>query len=81
MLAAVEKVSKLLGNTPAMCRKCYIHPAIFDGYLDGSLAETLKQRAEAVLETQAASRTGLTAEEVAVVAFLSRSLGDVAKAA
>ncbi len=80
LLHAVEKVSKLLGNTPAMCRKCYIHPAIFDGYLDGSLAEALKQRAEAVLEPQAASRTDLTAEEVAVVAFLSRKLQQVTDA-
>jgi len=78
VLHAVEKVSKLLGNTPAICRKCYIHPAIFDGYLDGSLIEALKQRAEAALEPAAASRAELTAEEVAVVAFLSRSLGDVA---
>jgi DNA topoisomerase-1 len=77
VLHAVEKVSKLLGNTPAICRKCYIHPAIFDGYLDGSLAEALKRRAEAALEPDTASRTGLTAEEVAVVAFLSRSLTDV----
>ena len=78
LVHAVEKVSKLLGNTPAMCRKCYIHPAIFDGYLDGSLAEALKQRAEAVLEPAAASHADLTAEEVAVVAFLSRKLQQVA---
>ena len=77
LLHAVEKVSKLLGNTPAMCRKCYIHPAIFDGYLDGSLVEALKQRAEAALEPQAAAHTDLTAEEVAVVAFLSRKLEQV----
>jgi DNA topoisomerase I len=78
VLQAVERVSKLLGNTPAICRKCYIHPAIFDGYLDGSLAEALKQRAEAALEPAAASRTGLSAEEIAVVAFLSRSLTEAA---
>ena len=39
VVQAVESVAKLLGNTPAICRKCYIHPAVFDGYLDGSLAE------------------------------------------
>ena len=61
-----------LGNTPAICRKCYIHPAIFEGYLDGSLIEGLKQRADAVLDGQG---HGLTAEEVAVTAFLSRRLG------
>ena len=79
VLRAIEKVSKLLGNTPAICRKCYIHPRIFDGYLDGSLAEALKDRAEAALEPAARAETGLTAEEVAVVAFLSRTLEHVAE--
>ena len=73
VVQAVEAVSGLLGNTPSVCRKCYIHPAIFDGYLDGSLLEGLKQRAEAVLDE---GSQGLTAEEVAVTAFLSRRLGE-----
>ena len=73
VVQAVEAVAGLLGNTPSVCRKCYIHPAIFDGYLDGSLLEGLKQRADAVLDDD---KTGLTAEEVAVTAFLSRRLGE-----
>ena len=68
---AVEAVAGMLGNTPSVCRKCYIHPAIFDGYLDGTLLEGLQERAEKALESQT---TGLTAEEVAVTAFLSRKL-------
>jgi len=36
--AAVEAVSKRLGNTPAICRKCYIHPEIVAAYLAGALA-------------------------------------------
>ncbi len=74
VLRAVESVAKLLGNTPSVCRKCYIHPAIFDGYLDGSLLEGLRERAEATLE---AHGHALTAEEVAVTAFLSRRLAQV----
>ena len=70
---AVEAVAKMLGNTPAICRKCYIHPAIFDGYLDGSLIEGLKTRAEETLD-QPDGR--LSAEETAVTAFLSRRLGE-----
>ncbi|GAC1338228.1 MAG: DNA topoisomerase IB [Acetobacteraceae bacterium] len=73
VVKAVESVAKRLGNTPAICRKCYIHPAVFEGYLDGSLAEGLKQRADELLEHPG---QGLTAEEVAVTAFLSRRLGD-----
>jgi DNA topoisomerase-1 len=75
VVQAVESVAGLLGNTPAVCRKCYIHPAIVDGYLDGSLADALKQRADAVLDADGA---GLTAEEAAVTAFLSRRLGEQA---
>jgi DNA topoisomerase-1 len=73
VVQAVESVAGLLGNTPAVCRKCYIHPAIVDGYLDGSLAEALKQKADALLD---ADGGGLTAGEAAVTAFLSRRLGD-----
>ena len=71
IVQAVEAVSKMLGNTPAICRKCYIHPAIFDGYLDGSLLEALRRRAEAKL---ADHNSGLQAEEAAVLAFLGRQL-------
>jgi DNA topoisomerase I len=71
VLQAVEAVAKMLGNTPTICRKCYIHPAIFDGYLDGSLRRGLKRRAEAKLNSRA---SGLKAEEAAVMAFLSRTL-------
>ena len=74
VVQAIETVSKLLGNTPAICRKCYIHPRIFDGYLDGSLADALKTRADAALAHEGEPGTGLTAEEVAVMAFLSRTL-------
>ncbi len=73
IVAAVESVAKKLGNTPAICRKCYIHPAIFDGYLDGSLVEGLRTQADAML---ADSGSGLSAEEVAVTAYLSRRLAD-----
>ena len=74
LVEAVESVAKRLGNTPAICRKCYIHPAVFEGYLDGSLAEGLKARADAVLEHDTA---GLSAQEVAVTRFLSKRLGEV----
>jgi DNA topoisomerase-1 len=71
VVRAVEAVSKMLGNTPAICRKCYIHPAVFDGYLDGSLLQALKKRAD---EKLANPKGGLKAEEAAVMGFLSRQL-------
>ena len=44
-----------------------LHPAIFDGYLDGSLLEALKRRAD---EKLADPGSGLKAEEASVMAFL-----------
>ena len=78
VLRAVEHVAEKLGNTPSVCRKCYIHPAIFDGYLDGSLLEGLKERAEAALDATPSATHDLTAEEIAVTAFLARRLGAAA---
>jgi DNA topoisomerase-1 len=73
---AVEKVAKHLGNTPAICRRCYIHPAIFDGYLDGTLLTTLKDQTQAYLAENVA---GMSAEEAAVAAFLRLRLGELEK--
>jgi DNA topoisomerase I len=39
IVRAIESVAQGLGNTPAVCKKCYIHPAILDSYLDGSLSK------------------------------------------
>jgi DNA topoisomerase-1 len=34
----ILEVARQLGHTPAICKKCYIHPVIIDAYLDGSVA-------------------------------------------
>jgi len=70
IVSAVESVAKKLGNTRAVCKKCYIHPAILDSYLDGSLVHTLSQRS-AELEKKIAS---LRPEEAAVLVLLQRKL-------
>src|SRR5690606_20153847 len=36
--AALVEVARRLGNTPAMCRKCYVHPGVLQAYLAGALA-------------------------------------------
>jgi DNA topoisomerase-1 len=41
--AAICAVAELLGNTPAICRKCYIHPAIIEAYLSGAQIAGLGQ--------------------------------------
>ncbi len=69
--AAVTAVAKMLGNTPAVCRKCYVHPAVLESYLDGNLIEGLKQKTEKTLEE---SLDNLRSEEVVVLEFLQDRL-------
>lgn len=69
--AAIERVARRLGNTPTICRKCYVHPEILDSYLDGGLALDIERRAAAELDGEFVQ---LRAEEVAVLAFLRRRL-------
>src|SRR5438105_1228250 len=70
VVAAIESVAKRLGNTKAVCRKCYIHPAILDAYMDGATIQTIRTRAAKL----AKSRPGLTVEEAAVVGLIERRL-------
>ena len=74
LVRAVEQVSRHLGNTAAVCRKCYIHPAIFDGYLDGSLVRTLDQH---VSRSRSSNIDWMSIEEAAVTAFLRLRLRSV----
>ena len=60
----VKSVSKQLGNTPAVCRKCYIHPAVVERFLLGALAELPRPRV----------RKGLRSEEVALAMFLEQMM-------
>ena len=69
--AAIERVAKRLGNTKAVCRKCYIHPAVIDAYMDRSLIATLKERTENELK---GSLSRLPAEEAAVLALLQQRM-------
>src|SRR5690349_7242574 len=69
--AAIEKVSSRLGNTPSICRKCYVHPEIFASYLDGGLLLDIKQEIETELREDLSS---LKPEEAAVLALLEQRL-------
>jgi DNA topoisomerase-1 len=69
--AAIELAATRLGNTPAICRKCYVHPEVLDSYLQGSLLVTVKQQVEAELREDLPS---MKPEEAAVLAFLRQRL-------
>lgn len=56
----VKQVALRLGNTPAVCRRCYIHPAVLECFARGELANLPRAR----------KRKGLDAEEVRLASFL-----------
>lgn len=60
VVSMVKEVARLLGNTPAVCRKCYIHPAVLEAFALGELAKLPRIR----------QRKGLRIEEVALAGFL-----------
>ncbi len=77
IVRAIESVSERLGNTPSICRKCYVHPAVIESYLDGTMLEALRQRTEQELS---GDLHALQPEEAAVVALLQQRLQSVAPA-
>jgi DNA topoisomerase-1 len=71
IVRAIERVAERLGNTPTVCRKCYVHPEVLNAYLDGSLLKTLRQEAAAEMKH---SLHSLDPEEAAVLALLQHRL-------
>jgi DNA topoisomerase I len=71
VITAIEAVAKLLGNTVAICRKCYIHPAIPTIYLNGTLARNLRLKADSEI---ARHLHELKPEEAAVITMLRQEL-------
>ena len=64
---AIEAVAAKLHNTPAICRKCYVHPAIIACYMKGELPT--------VSAGCGLARSGLPREEAAVLRILKRRIG------
>jgi DNA topoisomerase I len=74
--AAIEKVSARLGNTPTICRKCYVHPEVLNSYMDGNLVLELQSKAESEFRSGMES---LKPEEAAVLALLRSGLAKEAE--
>jgi DNA topoisomerase-1 len=70
IVAAIEEVAAQLGNTPAVCRACYVHPDVLEAYLDGTLVDALAERARGVGRGAHALRP----EEAAVLGLLQARL-------
>lgn len=65
--AAIEQVATRLGNTVAICRKCYVHPDVIDAYLEGTL---VREMATSSAKSARSKRWGLDPQEAAVLRLL-----------
>ena len=70
VVSAIEEVAERLGNTPSVCRACYVHPEVIDRYLDGTIVDALSRRARGV----GRGAHALSAEEAAVLGLLQARL-------
>ncbi|MDB5897648.1 MAG: topB [Ramlibacter sp.] len=69
--AAIERVSSRLGNTPTICRKCYIHPEVLNAYVEGNMLLQIEKQVESELADKLQE---LKPEEAAVLAMLETRL-------
>ncbi|GIQ78347.1 DNA topoisomerase IB [Bradyrhizobium sp. RD5-C2] len=77
VVAAIEKVAKQLGNTPAICRNSYVHPEVLSAYMSGDLIKMIDAKIAQKFKRQYAK---LTAEEIMVLAFLHKRLNSLKSA-
>jgi len=76
VVAAIRETADLLGNTPAVCRRAYVHPVVVEAYLDGRLRGALLQAAE---DDGTSPMEPTPHEEKAVVNLLRRRIRDDAE--
>jgi DNA topoisomerase-1 len=71
VVEAIRQTSEALGNTPAVARKSYVHPAVLQAYLDGGIGDALVEAAE---EQDAPPAESTDEEEAGVVDLLRQRL-------
>jgi DNA topoisomerase-1 len=70
VVEAIAQVAKRLGNTRAVCRRCYIHPAVLEAYQERmTIGDIVKRHGRAMRRFN-----GLSHEEIAVLALLEHRL-------
>jgi DNA topoisomerase-1 len=78
VVEAMKQTAARLGNTPAVARGSYVHPAVLDAYMDGNLRGALVDVAE---EQEAPPPSADRAEERAVVRLLRQRARQATQAA
>ena len=72
LLCAVRRVAGHLGNTPAVCRACYIHPAVLEAYERGRTIEEFRPRDARRIQRQ---QPEYSVEELALIKLLKNQNG------
>jgi DNA topoisomerase-1 len=75
VVQAIKDVAGRLGNTPAVCRKCYVHPAVLDTYFSGGLIHSVEKHVE---EDAGRAPHAFRQEEVALLHLLEKKLAQAA---
>jgi DNA topoisomerase-1 len=71
VVQAIKTVAQRLGNTPAVCRKCYVHPAVLDAYLEGKTVSEAKRELDKEIAAHAHT---LRNEEQTLIDLLQQRL-------
>ena len=74
VVEAIKQVAQRLGNTPSVCRKCYVHPKVLESYLSGAMVANIQQLGEGKV---AKVQGGLREEESAMLELLQEQLVSV----
>lgn len=70
VVLAIKKVAERLGNTPSVCRKCYVHPAVIESYMGGDMMKNFEKALEQ--EVKETSPNTLRQEELDLLHLLER---------
>jgi DNA topoisomerase I len=75
VVAAIKTVAERLGNTPSVCRKCYVHPAILETYLGGAMMKAFEEEVQREVDKQLQA---LRQEELDVLHLLESRMAKAA---
>ncbi len=75
VVEAIKSVSQRLGNTPSVCRKCYVHPAVLEGYFSGAMLGAIEAEVTEEVETQLHA---LRSEELSLLQMLTHKGATIA---
>jgi DNA topoisomerase I len=79
VVSAIKTVAQRLGNTPSVCRKCYVHPAVLESYLGGEMMGTLKKQVAQEVEREVEKNlSDLRDQEHALLKLLNQKLAKAA---